>query len=260
VRIVLRVEGACVGFGGVRALDDVSLEIAAGEVLGLIGPNGAGKSSLLNCISGVYRPTAGRILLGDHDLTRLAPHRIAALGVGRTFQSLALFPGLSVLHNVMLGRHVKMRSGIFAAAAYWGRARREEIRHREVVEHIIDFLEMESIRRTPVGALPYGLQKRVELGRALALEPRLLLLDEPTSGMNVDEKEDIARFILDINEEMGVSILFVSHDIGVTMDICDRVVVLDQGTKVSEGTPDVIRHDERVIRAYLGGRLVHDGA
>ncbi|HJR24796.1 MAG TPA: ABC transporter ATP-binding protein [Acidimicrobiales bacterium] len=256
---MLGVDDVCIGFGGVLALDGVTLDVHDGEVLGLIGPNGAGKTSLLNCISGVYRPTRGRLVLDGTDLVGLRPHRVAARGVGRTFQSLALFPGLSVLDNVTLGRHLRMRTGLLSGAVYWGRAQREEVRHREVVERIIDFLEMEGIRRTPVGALPYGLQKRVELGRALALEPRLLLLDEPTSGMNVDEKEDIARFILDINEEMGVTLLFVSHDIGVTMDICDRVVVLDQGRKVAEGPPGRILQDEAVIQAYLGDALArHD--
>jgi branched-chain amino acid transport system ATP-binding protein len=253
---VLAVSGVSIGFGGVQALADVSLELHAGEVLGLIGPNGAGKSSLLNCISGVYRPQEGTVVLDGHDLTRRRPHQIAALGVGRTFQSLALVPGLTVLDNIALGRHTRMRTGVLGAALWVGRARREEERHREVVERLIDFLEMEAVRKVPVGALPYGLQKRVELGRALALEPRLLLLDEPTSGMNIDEKEDIARFILDANEELGVALLFVSHDIGVTMDICDRVVVLDQGRKVAEGPPGRVRHDERVISAYLGAELV----
>ena len=257
---VLAVEDVRLGFGGVLALDGVSLDVHDREVLGLIGPNGAGKTSLLNCISGVYRPDEGRLVLDGRDLVGLRPHRVAARGVGRTFQSLALFPGLSVLDNVTLGRHLRMRAGVLSSALYWGRAQREEVRHREVVERIIDFLEMEGIRRTPVGALPYGLQKRVELGRALALEPTLLLLDEPTSGMNVDEKEDIARFILDINEEMGVTLLLVSHDIGVTMDICDRVVVLDRGRKVAEGPPGRIREDEAVIHAYLGDELArHDG-
>ena len=256
---MLAVEDVCIGFGGVLALDGVTLDVHDGEVLGLIGPNGAGKTSLLNCINGVYRPSRGRLVLDGTDLVGLRPHKVAARGVGRTFQSLALFPGLSVLDNVTLGRHLRMRTGLLSGAVYWGRAQREEVRHREVVERIIDFLEMEGIRRTPVGALPYGLQKRVELGRALALEPTLLLLDEPTSGMNVDEKEDIARFILDINEEMGVTLLFVSHDIGVTMDICDRVVVLDQGRKVAEGPPGRILQDEAVIQAYLGDALArHD--
>ena len=256
---MLAVAEVSIGFGGVQALDRVGFELHPGEILGLIGPNGAGKSSLLNCISGVYRPDAGRVELDGRDLTRLRPHRIARLGVGRTFQSLALFPSLTVVENISLGRHCRMRTGVLGSAIWVGRARREEERHREVVERLVDFLEMEAVRKVPVGALPYGLQKRVELGRALALEPRLLLLDEPTSGMNVDEKEDIARFILDVNEELGVALLFVSHDIGVTMDICDRVVVLDQGRKVAEGPPGRIRQDERVLQAYLGGELVPDG-
>jgi branched-chain amino acid transport system ATP-binding protein len=252
---VLTVEKVSVSFGGVRAVEDVSFTIRGGEILGLIGPNGAGKTSLLNLISGVYRPDAGRIRLLDRDITKLSPHKVAALGVGRTFQSLALFPGMTVLDNVTLGRHSKMRSGIGSCAVYWGRAQHEEARHRAAVEQIIDFLEMERIRRAPVGTLPYGLQKRVELGRALALEPRLLLLDEPTSGMNVDEKEDVARFILDINEDMGITLLLVSHDIGVTMDICHRVVVLDQGKKLAEGPPEEVRADPQVVRAYLGDAL-----
>jgi branched-chain amino acid transport system ATP-binding protein len=255
---VLRAEAVALSFGGVQAIQDVDLTVRAGELVGLIGPNGAGKTSLLNCISGVYRPDGGRILFGDRDLTRLKPHTIAAAGVGRTFQSLALFPGMTVLENLTLGRHNRMRAGVGACAVYWGKAQREEVAHREHVERIIDFLEMERIRKAPVGTLPYGLQKRVELGRALALEPQLLLLDEPTSGMNVDEKEDIARFILDINEEMGVALLLVSHDIGVTMDLCDRVAVMDQGTKIAEGTPEEIRADDAVIRAYLGDVLTRD--
>ena len=252
---MLTVEDVSVSFGGVRAVEDVSFTIRGGEILGLIGPNGAGKTSLLNLISGVYRPDCGRIKLLDRDITKLPPHKVAALGVGRTFQSLALFPGLTVLDNVTLGRHSRMRSGIASCALYWGRAQHEEASHRAAVERIIDFLEMERIRRAPVGTLPYGLQKRVELGRALALEPRLLLLDEPTSGMNIDEKEDVARFILDINEEMGITLLVVSHDIGVTMDICDRVVVLDQGKKLAEGLPEEVRADPEVVRAYLGDAL-----
>jgi branched-chain amino acid transport system ATP-binding protein len=233
----------------------VSLEVRQGEIVSVIGPNGAGKTTLVNCVNGVFHPEQGRIFLEDKEITHLAPHRIARLGVARTFQNIALFRGMTVLDNLMLGRHVLMRSGVFASVAYWGLAQREEVRHRQVVERIIDFLEIEAIRKRIVGALPYGLQKRVELGRALALEPRVLLLDEPMGGMNIEEKEDMARFILDTNEEWGTTILLIEHDMGVVMDISQRVVVLDLGEKIAEGSPAEVRSNSQVIKAYLGSKV-----
>lgn len=241
-------------FSGVRALQRVSLDVRKGEILSVIGPNGAGKTTLLNMVSGFYHPDAGTIMLGEQEVTRASPHRIAALGVARTFQNIALFKGMTVLENLMLGRHVKVRSGLLAACAYWGPGRREEIRHRQAVEEIIDFLEIEPIRKAMVGALPYGLQKRVELGRALALEPRVLLLDEPMGGMNQEEKEDMARFILDVNEEWGTTIILIEHDMGVVMDLSQRVVVLDLGEKIAEGIPAEVRANPRVVTAYLGAK------
>jgi branched-chain amino acid transport system ATP-binding protein len=245
-------EGLHLRFGGVQALADVSLGIPEGTIFAVIGPNGAGKTSLLNVISGLYRPNRGRILFQGRDLTRLAPHRIAALGIARTFQNIARFRSLTVLESLLLGRHVHMRTNALTAGLFFGPARREEIANRDVVEEIIDFLEIERIRRQPIGTLPYGLQKRVELGRALAMDPKVLLLDEPMAGMNVEEKEDMARFVLDINEERGVTVVLIEHDMGVVMDISERIAVLDFGRLIAEGPPDQIRADPEVIRAYLG--------
>jgi branched-chain amino acid transport system ATP-binding protein len=239
-------------FGGVLALAGISLAIQQGEIFAIIGPNGAGKTSLLNTISGLYRPHRGRVLFEGRDITRLPPHRIARLGIARSFQNIELFKGMTVLDNLMLGRHIHMKSGVLAGGIYWGAAQREEIRNREIVEEVIDFLEIESIRKRVVGALPYGLQKRVELGRALAMQPRLLLLDEPLAGMNAEEKEDMARFILDINEERGVTIALIEHDMGVVMDISTRVAVLDFGKKLAKGPPEEVRANPDVIKAYLG--------
>jgi branched-chain amino acid transport system ATP-binding protein len=239
-------------FGGVQAVSRVSLDVQRGEVLSVIGPNGAGKTTLLNMINGFYHPDGGRLLLDGADITDDPPHQIAGLGVARTFQNIALFKGMTVLDNLMLGRHVHMRAGVLASFAYWGPARREEVAHRKRVEDLIDFLKIQDLRRRPTGSLPYGLQKRVELGRALALDPKILLLDEPMGGCNHEEKEDMARFILDVNEEWGTTIILIEHDMGVVMDISDRVAVLDMGQKIAEGKPDEVRSDARVIKAYLG--------
>jgi branched-chain amino acid transport system ATP-binding protein len=241
----------------VAALTDVSLEVRARELLALIGPNGAGKTSILNCISGLYRPEQGRIGFVDragrrHALERLATHRIAALGIARTFQNIELFKHMTVLENLSLGRHVHMRGGIVSGGIFWGRQRRREIEHRRHVESVIDFLDLEPHRRAAVGNLAYGIQKRVELGRALALEPEILLLDEPLAGMNAEEKESMARFILDVHEEWGVTPVVIDHDMDVIMDIADRVVVLDFGRVIAAGSPEEIRRDPHVIEAYLG--------
>ncbi len=249
---ILRVEDIHISFGVLKALNGVSLEVHEGEILAVIGPNGAGKTTLINVISGVYRPSEGHIFWKGQDITPRAPHHRAGLGMARTFQNVALFKGMTVLDNILVGRNLTMRSGFFSQGIYWGLAQKEEIRHREAVERVIDWLEIEHIRKTPAGMLPYGLQKRVELGRALAAEPGLLLLDEPMAGMNLEEKEDIARFILDANEELGTTIVLIEHDMGVVMDISDRVVVLDYGDKIGQGTPEEIRRNEKVIKAYLG--------
>ena len=239
-------------FGGVQAVTRVSLDVPRGDIVSVIGPNGAGKTSLLNMISGFYHPDSGRIALEGRDITDLAPSAIAALGVARTFQNIALFRGMTVLDNLMLGRHVHMKTGVLGALAYWGLAEKEEVQHRRRVEDIIDFLRIQDLRRRPTGSLAYGLQKRVELGRALALDPKILLLDEPMGGCNHEEKEDMARFILDVNEEWGVTVILIEHDMGVVMDISDRVAVLDMGQKIAEGSPDEVRANPLVIKAYLG--------
>ncbi|GIX47421.1 MAG: ABC transporter ATP-binding protein [Candidatus Tectimicrobiota bacterium] len=254
---ILQVQEVSLSFGAVQALIDVSVDVYAGELLAIIGPNGAGKTSLLNVISGVYRPQRGRIVfMGKERPRHTRPYEVARQGIARTFQNVALFKGMTVLENLMTGRALHMRRGLFSQALYWGWALREEEEHRAYVEKIIDFLEIEAIRKTPVGRLPYGLQKRVELGRALAAEPKLLLLDEPMAGMNVEEKEDMCRFILDTREEFGITCVLIEHDMGVVMDISDRVVVLDYGRKIAEGSPEEVRTNQDVIDAYLG--VVHE--
>jgi branched-chain amino acid transport system ATP-binding protein len=250
--VVLEVKNIGLAFGGVKALTDISFDVREHEVRAIIGPNGAGKSSMLNCINGVYTPQQGTITFRGQTFSHMNSRQVAEMGVARTFQNLALFKGMSVLDNIMSGRNLRMKSNLLLQALRIGPAEREEMEHRAVVERIIDFLEIQAYRKTPVGRLPYGLQKRVDLGRALAMEPQVLLLDEPMAGMNVEEKQDMSRFILDVNDEYGTTIVLIEHDMGVVMDISDRVVVLDYGKKIGDGTPDEVRSNPDVIKAYLG--------
>ncbi|NMG48308.1 ATP-binding cassette domain-containing protein [Azoarcus communis] len=250
--VILDLKNISLRFGGVKALTDISFDIREHEIRSIIGPNGAGKSSMLNVINGVYHPQEGQILFRGEPRQKMEPHMAAAQGIARTFQNIALFKGMTVLDNIMTGRNLKMKCNLFHHALFFGKAQREEIEHRKKVEEVIDFLEIQSIRKTPVGRLPYGLQKRVELARALAAEPTMLLLDEPMAGMNVEEKQDMCRFILDVNDQFGTTIVLIEHDMGVVMDISDRVVVLDYGKKIGDGPPDEVKNNPDVIAAYLG--------
>jgi branched-chain amino acid transport system ATP-binding protein len=249
---LLEVENLSLRFGGVAALSDVSFHVNRGEIFALIGPNGAGKTSMLNCISGLFKPASGSIRFQGEEILKLPPYKRAVKGIARSFQNIELFKHMTVLENLMLGRHVRMKSGLLASGFYWGKAQREELAHREAVEEIIDFLEIEAIRHKPVGTLSYGLQKRVEMGRALALSPELLLLDEPMAGMNSEEKEDMARFILDIHEERGTTIILIEHDMGVVMELSHHIAVLDFGRCIAFGAPEEVQVHPQVIQAYLG--------
>lgn len=250
--VKLHVDKISLSFGGIKALQGVEFEVNSGEIFAVIGPNGAGKTSLINSVNGFYTPQQGRILFDGNDISHMPPYRRAKLGISRTFQNIALYTNATVLDNLMAARHIHMTSNMLTGALYWGAAQREEIAHRQRVEEIIDFLELEPIRKSIVGTLSYGLRKRVELGRALALEPTLLLLDEPMAGMNIEEKEDMARYILDIHELQGTTIMLIEHDIGLVMDISHRIAVIDFGVKIGEGKPDEISRNEAVIDAYLG--------
>ncbi len=254
--VILDVNNISLAFGGVKALENVSFDVRTGEIRAIIGPNGAGKSSMLNVINGFYHPQDGEITYKGKTRKQMRSHEAAAQGIARTFQNIALFKGMTTLDNIMTGRNLKMRVNLLLQALHIGPARREEMEHRAFAERVIDFLEIQAIRKTPVGRLPYGLQKRVELGRALAAEPDLLLLDEPMAGMNTEEKEDMCRFILDVNDEFGTTIVLIEHDMSVVMDISDRVVVLDYGRKIADGSPDDVRANKQVIEAYLG--VAHD--
>lgn len=256
--IAVKVESVSLRFGGLAVLNDVSMQVRRGEIFSLIGPNGAGKSSLVNCITGFYKPQEGSLSIFGKDVTRMPPYKIAGIGVARTYQNIELFEGMTVIETLLLGRHLHMSSGPISGGIYFGKARREELRERAVVEDLIDFLELADIRKSPVGLLPYGLRKRVDLGRALAQDPEVLILDEPMAGMNVEEKEDMVRYILELQESREITVILIEHDMGVVMDISDRVAVLDFGQFIAQGEPDAVRSDPEVIRAYIGGTVRED--